>query len=187
MTPLQVLYKDAEDRNKKALENLKREFSEVRGGRATPALVEHIMVDYYGAPTPMKQLAAITVPEARLLVIQPWDAKAAPDIDKAIQKAQIGLTPIVDGKIIRVPIPALSGERRQDLVKLIHKMAEESRVTVRTIRRDAIEHVKKLKVDNKATEDDVKESQQHVQKITDGYIAQIDALVKAKDQELQNA
>ena len=187
MTPLQVLYKEVEDKNKKAVENVKREFAEVRGGRATPALVEHMIVDYYGAPTPLKQLAAITAPEPRLLVVQPWDASAVTEIDKAIQKAQVGLSPIVEGKLIRIPIPPLSGDRRQELVKLIHKMGEEARVSVRTIRRDAIEFVKKLKSNNKATEDDVKESQQHVQKITDGYVAQIEALVKGKEQELQSA
>ncbi len=187
MTPLQVLYKEVEEKNKKAVDNVKREFAEVRGGRATPALVEHLVVDYYGAPTQLKHLAAITAPEPRLLVIQPWDAKAAPEIDKAIQKAKLGLTPIVEGKVIRLPIPPLSGERRQDLIKLIHKMAEEARVTVRSVRRDAIEHVKKLKTENKATEDDVKESQQDVQKITDGFIHQIDAVVKTKEQELQGA
>ena len=138
MTPLQVLYKEVEDKNKKAVENVKREFSEVRGGRATPALVEHMIVDYYGAPTPLKQLAAITAPEPRLLVVQPWDASAVTEIDKAIQKAQVGLSPIIEGKLIRIPIPPLSGDRRQELIKLIHKMGEEARVSVRTIRRDAI-------------------------------------------------
>lgn len=187
MTPLQVLYKEVEDKNKKAVENVKREFSEVRGGRATPALIEHLVVDYYGAPTQLKQLAAITAPEARMLLVQPWDAKAVVEIDRAIQKAQIGLSPVVEGKIIRVPIPPLSGDRRQDLIKLIHKMSEEGRISVRNIRRDAIESVKKLKAENKATEDDVKETQQHIQKITDGYIEQIGAMVKAKEQELQSA
>ena len=187
MTPLQGFYKETEDKMKRALENVKREFQEVRGGRANPAILEHLVVDYYGAPTPMKQLGAITAPEPRLLVIQPWDAGAVVEIEKAILKAQIGLMPQVDGKLIRIPIPSLSGDRRQELIKVIHKMAEEGRITVRNVRRDAIEAMKKLKAENKATEDDVKEAQQHIQKLTDQYIEQVGGLVKAKEQELQSA
>ena len=187
MTPLQVLYKEVEDKNKKALENVKHSFQEIRGGRATPALLDHVVVDYYGAMTPLKQLGAITAPEPRLLLVQPWDAKAVPDIDRAIQKASLGLMPQVDGKLIRVPIPPLSGERRQELVKVVHKMAEEGRVSIRNIRRDAMESMKKLKADNKATEDDVKEANQHIQKITDGYVEQINTMLKAKEEELQSA
>ena len=186
MVPLQNLYKDAEDKMKKTVATVSRELSEIRGGRATPAFVEHVTVEYYGAATPLKQLAAITAPEPHLLVIQPWDAKVAPDIEKAIQKAGLGITPIVDGKLVRLPIPPLSGDRRAELVKLIHKIAEEGRVSIRTTRRDANEAVKKLKVDKQVSEDDAFKGQDHVQKLTDGYIHQIDALVKTKEQELQS-
>ena len=186
MTPIQTLYKDLEDKMKKALATVTREFTEIRGGRATPSLVEHVTVDYYGAVTPLRQLAAITAPEPHLLVIQPWDAKVTPEIEKAIQKASLGLTPVVDGKLLRLPIPPLTGERRDELTKLIHKMAEEGRVSIRTIRRDANEAVKKLKNDKQISEDESFKSQDQVQKLTDKYVAQIDALVKSKEQELHS-
>ena len=132
-----ALFKDVEDRMKRALGTVTRELAEIRGGRATPGLVEHITVEYYGAATPLKQLAAITAPEPHLLVIQPWDVKVAPEIEKAIQKASLGITPVIDGKIVRLPIPPLTGERRDQLTKLVHKLAEEGRVNIRTLRRDA--------------------------------------------------
>ena len=185
MIPLQNLFKDLEDKMKRALATVTREFGELRGGRASPAFVEHVTVDYYGAATPLKQLAAITAPEPRLLVIQPWDAKVVPEIEKAIQRAGLGITPVVDGKLIRLPIPPLTGERRAELIKLVHRLAEEGRVSVRTLRRDANEAVKKLKADKQISEDDSFKSQEQVQKLTDRYIAQIDALVKSKEQELQ--
>ena len=180
------LFRDSEDKMKRALATVTREFAELRGGRATPALVEHVTVDYYGAPTPLKQLAAITAPEPHLLVIQPWDAKVAPDIDKAIQKASLGLTPVLDGKLVRLPIPPLTGERREELTRLVHKMAEEGRVNIRTIRRDANEAIKKLKTDKQISEDEAFKGQDHIQKLTDKYIEQINALVKAKEQELHS-
>ena len=186
MIPIQTLHKDAEDKMKRAVATVTRELGEIRGGRATPAFVEHVTVDYYGAATPLKQLAAVTAPEPRLLVIQPWDAKIAPDIEKAIQKAGLGLTPIVDGKLIRLPIPPLTGERRADLTKLVHKVAEEARVNIRTLRRDANETVKKLKTDKQISEDEAFKSQDFVQKLTDRYIEQINTLVKQKEQELSS-
>ena len=186
MIPIQQLYKDVEEKMKRALATVSREFAELRGGRASPAFVEHVTVEYYGAATPLKQLAAITAPEPRLLVIQPWDAKAVPDIEKAIQQAGLGITPVVDGKLIRLPIPPLTGERRVELVKLVHKVAEEGRVSIRTLRRDANETVKKLKADRQISEDESFRSQDHVQKLTDRYIEQIDGLVKTKEQELQS-
>ncbi|MBI2105011.1 MAG: ribosome recycling factor [Candidatus Omnitrophica bacterium] len=185
MIPLQNLYKELEDKMKRALATVTREFGELRGGRASPAFVEHVTVDYYGAATPLKQVAAITAPEPRLIVIQPWDAKLAPEIEKAIQKAGLGISPVVDGKLIRLPIPPLTGERRAELVKLAHRVAEEGRVNIRTLRRDANETVKKLKADKQISEDDAFKGQEQVQKLTDRYIDQIDALVKAKEQELQ--
>ncbi len=180
------LFKDAEEKMKRALAAVTRGFSEIRGGRATPGLVEHLTVDYYGAPTPLRQLAAITAPEPHLLVIQPWDAKAASDIEKAIQKAELGITPVVEGKVVRLPIPPLTGERREELTKLIHRLAEEGRVNIRTIRRDANEAVKKLKTDKQISEDESFKSQEQVQKLTDRYIGQIDALVKTKEHELHS-
>ena len=187
MVGLQNLYKDAEDKMKKALSTVTREFSEIRGGRATPAFVEHVTVDYYGAATPLKQLAAVTAPEPHLLVIQPWDASVIHEIEKAIQQAGLGINPVVEGKIVRLPIPPLSGERRTDLTKLVHKLAEEGRVNIRTLRRDANESVKKMKNDKQATEDEVFKGQEFVQKLTDKYIAQIDSLAKSKEQELHSS
>ena len=182
----QGLYKDAEDKMKRAVASGTRSFNEIRGGRATPALVEHVTVEYYGAPTPLKQLAAITAPEPRLLVIQPWDAKVTGDIEKAIQKADLGISPVVDGKILRLPIPPLTGDRRDELTKLVHRMAEEGRVNVRTLRRDANEAVKKLKAAKSISEDDAFTSQDKIQKLTDSFIDQITRLVKTKEHELQS-
>lgn len=187
MVPLQNLLKDAEEKMKRSIGTVTRELGSVRGGRATPALVEHVTVDYYGAATPLKQLAAITAPEPSLLVIQPWDAKATADIEKAIQKASLGLNPVVEGKIVRLPIPPLTGERRDELTKVVHRLAEEGRVTIRTLRRDANESVKKLKADKQISEDDAFKGQDQVQKLTDKYIGQIDSLVKSKEQELHGA
>jgi ribosome recycling factor len=186
MIPLQNLFKDGEEKMKRTVATITRELSEIRGGRATPALVEHVTVEYYGVPTPLKQVAAITSPEANLLVIQPWDSKIAPEIEKAIQKAALGITPVMDGKIVRLPIPPLTGERREELTKVVHRMAEEARVSIRTIRRDANETLKKLKTDKQISEDDAFKGQDHIQKLTDRYIEQINALVKTKEQELHS-
>ena len=182
----QTLGKDVEEKMKKAVAAITRELTEIRGGRASPAFVEHVTVDYYGAATPLKQLAAVTAPEPRLLVIQPWDAKLAPDIEKAILKAGLGITPVVDGKIIRLPIPPLTGERRQELTKLVHRVAEEGRVSIRTLRRDANEAVKKFKADKQLSEDQAFKLQDDIQKLTDRYIEQINGLVKTKEQELSS-
>lgn len=187
MTPLQTLLKDVEDKMKKTLAALTRQFSEVRGGRASPSLVEHVTVAYYGTPTPLKQLAAITAPEPRMLVVQPWDGSLVPEIEKAILASGLGITPAVDGKLIRLPVPPLTTERRADLTKLLHKMAEEGRVAIRTIRRDANEAVKKLKADKRISEDDAFKTQDDVQKLTDKHIGAIDTLLKAKEQELSAA
>ncbi len=186
MVALAQLFKESEDKMKKALGTITREFSEIRGGRATPAFVEHVTVDYYGAATPLKQLAAVTAPEPNLLVIQPWDAKVVPDIEKAIQQAGLGINPVVDGKLVRLPIPPLTGERRNDLTKLVHKLAEEGRVNIRTLRRDANEAVKKLKNDKQISEDESFKAQEQIQKLTDRYITQVDTLAKNKEQELHS-
>jgi ribosome recycling factor len=186
MAALQSVYKDLEDKMKRALGAITKELAEIRGGRASPAFVEHVTVDYYGAATPLKQLAAVTAPEARLLVIQPWDAGLVSEIEKAVQKAGLGITPVVDGKVIRLPIPPLTMERRNDLTKLVHKVAEEGRVNMRTLRRDANEHVKKLKGEKQLSEDESFKGQEHIQQLTDRYIEQINGLVKSKEQELQS-
>jgi ribosome recycling factor len=187
MSALPTFLKDGEEKMKRAVAAVTRELAEIRGGRATPALVEHVTVEYYGTATPLKQLAAITAPEPRLLVIQPWDANLVAEVEKALLKSSIGMTPAVDGKIVRLPVPALSGDRRQELIRLVHKLAEEGRVAVRNVRRDANETLKKLKSANQATEDDVFKGQDAVQKLTDKYVAQVDALVKQKEQELSSA
>ncbi len=187
MASLQALHKEFEEKMTRAVASVSRGFSEIRGGRASPTLVEHVTVDYYGAPTALKAVAAITSPEARLLVIQPWDAKMVPEIEKAIQKSGLGLTPVVDGKLVRLPIPPLTGDRREELVTLVHKLAEEGRIAIRNIRRDVNDAVKKLKSQNQATEDDVFQAQEHSQKLTDKYVEQINAVVKAKEQEIHSA
>ena len=185
MTPLQKLFNDCEEKMKRYVSTISRTFSEIRGGRANPAFVENVPVDYFGTNTPLKAVAAITSPEPRLLVVQPWDASMTQAIEKAILKAGLGITPAVDGKIIRLPIPALSGDRRNELIKLAHKMAEEGRVHLRNVRRDANESVKKLKAQKEATEDDVSLAQDQIQKLTDRYVEQINGLLKSKEQEFR--
>ena len=182
--PLQQLLKDVDDKMKKSIASVIRQFGEVRGGRANPSLVEHLTIAYYGTPTPLKQLAAITAPEPRMLIVQPWDANAVAEIEKSILQSDLGITPIKDGKLLRLPVPPLTAERRQELIKLVHKMAEEDRVVIRTLRRDANEHIKKLKSDKQISEDDAFKGQNDVQKLTDRYIAQIDQLLQSKEQEL---
>ena len=179
-----ALLKDSDDKMKKTLASVTRQLSEVRGGRANPSLVEHITVAYYGTPTPLKQLAAITAPEPRLLVVQPWDGGIVQDVEKAILASGLGLNPQVDGKILRLPVPPLTTERRQELTKLLHKMAEEGRVAVRDVRRHANEMVKKMKTDKQIGEDDAFKAQEAVQKLTDKSIGEIDSLLKAKEHDL---
>ena len=187
MSPVQPnFFKDIEEQMKRAIAAVTRGLGELRGGRASPALVEHMTVDYYGASTPLKQLAAITAPEPRLLVIQPWDAKVVPEIEKAIMKAGLGITPQVDGKVVRLPIPALTGDRRDELVKLAHKLAEDGRVSIRNARRDANEATKDLKGKKQLSEDEHFKAQDQVQKLTDRYIEQVNALLKTKEQELHS-
>lgn len=181
-----TFFKDQEEKMKRAVAAVTRGLNELRGGRASPALVEHVTVDYYGAPTPLKQLAAITAPEPRLLVIQPWDGKLVPEIEKGIQKAGLGITPAVDGKVVRLPIPPLTGERREELIKLAHKLAEETRISIRSVRRDANEFLKNLKDKKQLGEDEQFKAQDQIQKLTDRYIEQINGLLKAKEQEIHS-
>lgn len=168
----------------KSVEALRRELATIRTGRASPAIVDHVKVDYHGTQTPLKQMATISVPEARLLVIQPWDRTMVGGIDKAIQKADLGLNPVNDGTVIRISIPQLSEERRKELVKLVHKKAEEGRVAVRNVRRHALEELRGLERSKEISEDDMKRAQEQVQHITDGFVAEVDEAAKAKEAEL---
>lgn len=174
----------AEKKMKGAVEGARREFAAVRTGRANPALLERVMVDYYGTPTPLPQLAGITAPEARVLLIQPWDRNALKEIERAILKSDLGLTPTNDGQVIRLVLPPLTEERRRELVKLVKKEAEERRVTIRNIRREANEELKKAEKEGKISEDELRRVQEEVQKLTDRYIGEIDHLVEAKEKEI---
>lgn len=168
----------------KSLNALDREFKAVRAGRANPAVLDKILVDYYGTPTPIQQMAAISVPEGRTLQIQPWDVSTLRDIEKAILTADIGINPQNDGKIIRLIFPPLTEERRRDLVKDIHKMGEETKVAVRSIRRDAIEKAKAKKKNNEITEDDLSGVEKKIQTLTDKFCKEADELISAKEKEI---
>src|SRR3990167_8830296 len=183
MTAKEVLH-STDEKMKKALESVTREFSEIRTGRASPSLVEGMHIDYYGTPTLLKQLASISAPDAHLLVIQPWDISAIAEIEKAIMKSNLGITPSNDGKLIRLSVPQPSKERRQELAKVVHKMSEEGRVSLRTIRRDAKEQVEKLEKDKAISEDDKFRTIEELQKIVDKYSAKVDEVLKAKEKEI---
>ncbi|WP_407933945.1 ribosome recycling factor [Aquibacillus rhizosphaerae] len=167
-----------------AVQSFSKQLSTVRAGRATPSLLDNVYVDYYGATTPLNQLSTISVPEARLLVITPFDKSSTSDIEKAIQKADLGLSPSSDGNVIRINIPALTEERRKDLVKVVGKYAEESKVQVRNIRRDANDSLKKAEKNGDLTEDELRGFQDDVQQETDKHIVEIDKLTKQKEKEI---
>ncbi len=183
MTTTEII-NEAESNMKKTVEVVKKEFASMRAGRATPALLDKITVNYYGTPTPVNQLANISVPEARLLLIQPWDKTALPEIEKAILKSDLGITPASDGVVIRLTIPQLTRERRVELMKVIKKKAEEGRVAIRNIRRDTNDQLKSQQKEGKISEDDLKRKQEDVQKMTDRMIKDIDALLANKEQEI---
>lgn len=183
MTIKEALHQ-AEEKMKKAVEAVHREFSEIRTGRANPSLVEGLHIDYYGTPTLLKQLASISAPDAHMIVIQPWDSSAIAEIEKAIMKSNLGITPSNDGKIIRLAVPSLSKERRQELAKVVHGMSEEGRVSLRTIRRDAKETLEKLEKDKAITEDDKFRGIDELQKFVDKYIAKVDEILKNKEKEI---
>ncbi len=178
------LFADAERRMQKAIETLKQDISAIRAGRANAALVERITVEYYGAPTPINQVASISVPEARLLVIQPWDRKLLTDIEKAIQKSDLGINPTNDGQVIRLTIPPMSEERRRDLVKTLHKKLDEHKVAVRNVRRDVQEKLRDREKKKEISEDELKRSVERLQKLTDRYIEEMDKVGKAKEMEI---
>ena len=181
---VEEIFEDLKDRMGKSIESLKREYSRLRTGRASISLLDGIRVSYYDTPTPLNQMASLAVPEPRLIVIQPWDKTAIEDIEKAILKSELGLTPINDGKVIRISIPPLTEERRKELVKVARKMSEENKVAIRNIRRDANEMLKDLKKEKEITEDDLFRSQEEVQKATDQFISQVDELCAAKETEI---
>ena len=176
---------DTELKMKKTVDATQREFSVIRTGRASSALVEGIKVDYYGAPTPLKQLAAVSTPDARLIIVQPWDKTILAEIEKSIMKSEIGITPTNDGKVIRLSVPPLTQERRVELDKILKKIAEDGRVSIRTARHTAVENVRKLEKDKVITEDAKFEGQEEIQKLTDKHIKDIDNLLAAKEKEIQ--
>ena len=181
---LNDVYAESRERMNKTVESLDGEYRKLRTGRASVSLVDGIRVDYYGTPTPLSQLATLTVPDPRTIMIQPWDTSIVGDVEKAILKSELGLTPMNDGKVIRINIPVLTADRRKELVKVIKKRAEETKVAVRNIRRDANERVKELKKDKAISEDDQSRAQDETQKITDEFIKKIDAVFAAKEKEI---
>ena len=183
MTVKEILH-DTETKMKKTVEATHREFATIRTGRASSAILDSVKVDYYGAPTPLKQLAAVSTPDARLIVIQPWDKNAMPDIEKAILKSDVGITPTNDGKVIRLTVPPLTQERRQELDKVSKKIAEDGHVSIRTARHAAIETVRKSEKDKIITEDEKFKTQDDIQKLTDKFIKEIDNLLAAKEKEI---
>ncbi len=178
------VFLDSEDRMDKALTALDREFAKLRTGRASTGLVDNIKVDYYGTPTPISQLASVAVPDSRTLTIQPWDRGSFALVEKAIVKSDLGLSPSNDGKLIRITIPALTEERRKELTKLAKKYAEDAKVAIRNVRRDANEQLKKLEKDKELTEDDLKKSTDEMQKLTDKYVKKCDEKYQAKEKEI---
>ncbi len=178
------LFGDAERRMQKAVEALKQDVSSIRTGRASSALIERITVDYYGTPTPINQVASISIPEARLLVIQPWDRKMLIDIEKAIQKSDLGINPNNDGQVIRLAIPPLNEERRRDMVKTLHKKLDEHKVAVRNVRRDAQDKLRDREKKKEVSEDELKRSTERLQKLTDRYIDEMDKVGKTKELEI---
>jgi ribosome recycling factor len=180
----QEVFKDAEQRMSKAIDALTRELAKLRAGRANPSLLDRITVEYYGADTPLNQLATISVPEARLLLIQPFDKSSIANIERAIQMSDLGLTPSNDGTVIRIVIPPLTEERRKDLVKLVKKASEEAKVAVRNIRRDVNDDLKKLQKDGEMTEDELRRSTDEVQKLTDKTVVKVDDVAEKKEKEI---
>ena len=183
MDPDEILL-ETEEAMEKGVDYMTHEFSSVRTGKASPAIVENIDVEAYGSQMKLKQLALITTPEPRMLVIQPFDASTTKDIERAIKESKVGINPTVDGKIIRMPIPQLSEERRKDLVKSIKQMAEEARVRVRSARRDGLDAIKKAQKDGKATEDDLETYEKEIQKLTDSSVKRIEDVLAFKEAEI---
>ena len=181
---MEQVIKNAQERMDKSVAATDREFSSIRAGRANPGILDKIVVDYYGVPTPVNQMAAVSVVEARTLMIQPWDASTIKSIEKAITSSDIGINPSNDGRAIRLNFPPLTEERRRDLVKEVRKISEEGKVAVRSVRRDAIDKIKALKKEGSITEDDVTNAEKKIQNLTDKYCKEIDELTTAKEKEI---
>lgn len=176
--------KQAREQMEAAVDAMRREFASVRTGKATPALLDTVRVEAYGSKVPINQVATVNTPEPRLIVIQPWDKSVMPDIERAIQTADLGLNPSNDGNVIRVPIPPLSEERRKDMVRLLHKMAEEGKVSVRHARQEANKEIKQREHDHDISEDEARRQQDEVQRLTDEYVSRIDELMATKEAEI---
>lgn len=181
---MEKLFKTTEEKMNKTIEALEREYKSIRAGRATAAVLERISVDYYGVPTPVQQMAAISVPEARTLIIQPWDASTLKEIEKAILTSDIGINPQNDGKIIRLNFPPLTEERRKEIVKDVRKKAEDSKVAIRNQRRSALDDLKALKKNNQITEDDELNGEKKIQNLTDKFCKEIDSISASKEKEI---
>lgn len=181
---LEEKYKQIKEKMQKTVDLLSLELSRIRTARANPAILDDVKVEYYGTLTPLKQLASISVPEPRQLLIQPWDRSAIPEIEKAILKSELGLNPIVETNLIRIPIPPLTEERRKELVKLCHKLSEDAKIAIRNIRRDGNEDIKKLEKDKKISEDDARIAQKKIQDFTDEFIKTVDKLFAQKEKEI---
>jgi ribosome recycling factor len=179
------LLKEIEGEMKKAIEATKREFLEIRSGRANPKMIEGIRVNYYGTPTLLRDIATISVPEAMLLIINPWDPNSIKEIEKAILQSDLGMNPIVDGKVIKLVVPQLSEERRGELIKIVKKIAEEGKISIRTIRRNAKEKIRSLEKEKKISEDDRFKAEEELQKLTDKYVEEIDKILEDKEKELR--
>lgn len=183
---MKELMKDAEEKMEKSIGRLEHEFTTIRAGRANPAVLDRVLVDYYGVPTPIQQMAAISVSEARILVIQPWDVTTLKSIEKAILASDIGITPTNDGKVIRLAFPQLTEDRRRELCKDIKKMGEETKVAVRNIRRECMDKLKAMKKSSEVTEDEMKDGEKQVQKLTDKYCDTVDQAVSEKEKEIMS-
>jgi len=181
---IQELRKKTSERMLASIEALKKKFGSVRTGRASLSILDGLTVDYYGTPTPLQQVASLSLPDSRQISIQPWEQKIIPEIEKAIMKSDLGLTPMNDGKLIRINIPALTEERRKQLVKVVRKEAEDAKVAVRNIRRDVNEELKKLEKEKHVSEDEIKKEHDEVQKITDSFVKKVDELLEHKEKEI---
>jgi ribosome recycling factor len=175
---------DSQLHMEKSLEVLRRELSTIRTGRANPAIIEHVQVEYYGAPTPLQQLATITSPDPRQLLVQPYDPTSAGAIEKAIRQSDLGFNPVNDGNLVRINIPTLTEERRRDMVKMVHKRVEEAKVAVRNVRRDGIDHLRRLQKDKEIREDEASRAQEQLQKVTDRFIGEAEAVGRGKEAEI---
>lgn len=178
------IHNETEKRMKKSIETYQDELRNIRAGRANPAMLNSVVVDYYGTMTPLNQVSTVSAPEPRLLMIQAWDVNVVPEIEKAILKADLGINPSTDGKIVRLPIPALTEERRKELVKVVKSSAEDAKISIRNIRRESNDEIKKLENDKEISEDEKIKAEDLVQEITDKYVAEVDEIMEAKEKEL---